>query len=281
MEQRESVIQGRELADMRLMALLRELVRDHGRKKAASVLGVDRRSLDAGIDMGVLSRRMRGALDKALQAGVGSAAAEQRDRSDRLEERVGALESAMGALGSEMESLGKEARRRLAGIEGAVQALGRDDARGTGAGHAGAGPVQSEDGASPQDEKPPPSHRVRREYPELVTIEPADDDEEVFGEAWPLIVEWREMKESHPDQGKGLEWLAGRERLLEVELALMEDHEMTLPPERQPLHGLDRSGQTSWRRRALFDTRRKLARSEIVNWVWRVLTLRWLWRQLG
>ncbi|MDE2756544.1 MAG: hypothetical protein OXI92_08365, partial [Acidobacteriota bacterium] len=67
MEQRESVIQGRELADMRLMALLRELVRDHGRKKAASILGVDRRSLDAGIDMGVLSRRMRGALDKALQ----------------------------------------------------------------------------------------------------------------------------------------------------------------------------------------------------------------------
>ena len=274
MEQRESVIQGRELADMRLMALLRELVRDHGRKKAASILGVDRRSLDAGMDMGVLSRRMRGALDKALQAGVGSAAAEQRDRSDRLEERVGALES-------EMESLAKEVRRRLAGIEGAVQALGRADARGTGAGHAGAGPVQSEDGASPQDEEPPLSHRVRREYPTLVTLEAADDDEEVFGEAWPLIAEWRELKESHPNEGKGLEWLAGRERLLEVELALMEDHEMTLPPERQPLHGLDRSGQTSWRRKALFGTRRARARSEIVNWVWRVLTLRWLWRQLG
>ena len=274
MEQKESVIQGRELVDMRLMALLRELVRDHGRKKAASILGVDRRSLDAGMDMGVLSRRMRGALDKALQAGVGSAAAEQRDRSDKLEERVGALESAMWALG-------KEARRRLAGLEGAVQALGRADARGTGAGHAGAGPVQPEDGASPQDEEPPLSHRVRREYPTLVTLEPADDDEEVFGEAWPLIAEWRELKESHPDQGKGLEWLAGRERLLEVELALMEDHEMTLPPEKQPLHGLDRSGQTSWRRKALFNTRRKLARSEIVTWLWRVLTLRWLWRQLG
>ena len=274
MEQRESVIQGRELADMRLMALLRELVRDHGRKKAASILGVDRRSLDAGMDMGVLSRRMRGALDKARQAGVGSAAAEQRDRSDRLEERLGELRR-------ELDVLGKEARRRLSKVEGAVQALGRADAGGTGAGHAGAGPVQSEDGAPPQDERPPLSHRVRREYPELVTIEPADDDEEVFGEAWPLIVEWREMKESHPDQGKGLEWLAGRERLLEVELALLEDHGMTLPPEKQPLHGLDRSGQTSWRRKALFDTRRKLARSEIVNWVWRVLTLRWLWRQLG
>ena len=48
MKQRSPVIEGRELADMRLMALLRELERDHGRKKAAAILGVDRRTLDAG-----------------------------------------------------------------------------------------------------------------------------------------------------------------------------------------------------------------------------------------
>ena len=88
MKQKRPVIEGSgEVADMyhlRLMPLLQELERGRGRKKAAALLGVDRRTLDTGLDEGVLSRRMRGALDKALQAGVGSAAAEQRDRNDKL-----------------------------------------------------------------------------------------------------------------------------------------------------------------------------------------------------
>ena len=253
---------------MRLMALLRELVRDHGRKKTATILGVDRRTLDAGMDAGVLSRRMRGALDRALQAGVGSAAAEQRDRNDKLEERL-------GELGSEVDALAKEMRRRLASIEGVVQALGRNDARGTGTVYASAGLAQSEGGASPQDGESPPKYRVRRDYPELVTREAAEDDEEVFGKAWPLIIKWRKLKGAHSNQGKGLAWLVEHQHLLEVELALLEEYGMTLPPEKQPLHGLDRSGQTSWRRTALFDTRRAIAKRELVR---KVLTLG-LWRK--
>ena len=70
---------------------------------------------------------------------------------------------------------------------------------------------------------------LRREYPDLVTLEPAEDDEDVFGEAWPLIAEWRELKASHPNQGKGLEWLAVEERFMTVELALLEEHGLTLP----------------------------------------------------
>ena len=35
---------------------------------------------------------------------------------------------------------------------------------------------------------------------------------------------------------------------------------MTLPPEKQPLRGLDRSGQITWRRSALYDTRRTISR---------------------
>ena len=34
----------------------------------------------------------------------------------------------------------------------------------------------------------------RLKYPDLATREPAPDDEEIFGEAWPLIVEWREAR---------------------------------------------------------------------------------------
>ena len=105
MERDEDVfVKSKAVQDMhhlRLMSLLQELERDHGRKKAAALLGVDRRTLDASLDDGVLSRRMRGVLDKALQYGMGSAAAEQRDRNEKLEDRLGELEGIVGELGKE------------------------------------------------------------------------------------------------------------------------------------------------------------------------------------
>ena len=119
---------------------------------------------------------------------------------------------------------------------------------------------------------------MRREYPDLATLEPADDDEEIFGEAWPLIVEWRGLRETHPNDGGGLAWLTDHVHLLEVELALLEEHGLTLPPEKQPLRGLDRSGQISWRRTALFDTRREHRRAEVLDTAWGIATLRF-WRR--
>ena len=57
MEPKKDVVEkGRSVRDMhhlRLMSLLQELERDNGRKKAAEVLGVDRRTLDASLDEGV------------------------------------------------------------------------------------------------------------------------------------------------------------------------------------------------------------------------------------
>ena len=257
---------------MRLMALLKELVRDKGFKSAARVLEIDQRTVAECAKTGQLSRRVRQALERALQEGVGSAAARQRERNEKLEERVEALEKGYDALG-------KEVRSRVAAVEGEVAALRRDGAQGTGAGHAGAGPSQaeadgSESGASGMGRKPPPRPRLRREYPDLVTLEPAEDDEEVFGEAWPRIVEWRELKASHPNEGKGLDWLRTEERFLALELALLEDHGMTLPPARFPLRGFDRNGQVNWRQTALFDTRRAIRKRDLLN----TLSFGLLWR---
>ena len=267
MEQKGTVIEGRELADMRLMAFLREQVSDHGRKKAAAILGVDRRTLDAGLEDGVLSRRMRAALDRAIQYDVGSPAVEQRERNERLEERLTDMEGAV-------DGLTKEVRRRLAAIEEEVAELRRDDAQRARVGHAGAGPFHAEVCVSGKDGQSRVQAKVRREHPDLVTREAADDDGEVFGDAWPLIVEWREVKNTHPIDGKGLGWLAAQERLLVLELDSLEEHGMTLPPEKQPLRGLDRSGQTSWRRSALSDTKRERKKVKLLN----RLTFKLLWR---
>ena len=248
---------------MRLMALLHELVREKGYKGAGRVLEIDPQTVTEAAKSGQLTRRVRQALERALQEGVGSAAERQRRRNTELEGRIEALEKGF-------EELGKDLRRRMAGVEGEVASLKRDGAQGTGAGHAGAGPSpdgsdEAEAGETRRGRKPPLKPSMRREYPDLVTREPADDDEEIFGEAWPLVVEWRELKDAHPNQGGGVAWLTAQERLLEVELALLEEHGMTLPPEKQPLRGLDRSGQTSWRRTALSDTRRELKKAELLS----------------
>ena len=95
-----------------------------------------------------------------------------------------------------------------------------------------------------------------------MTLEPAEDDEDVFGEVWPLIVEWRELKAVHPDEGKSLSWLLTEERFLALELTLLEEHGLTLPPATFPLRGFDRNGQVNWRKTALSDTRRALRKRE-------------------
>ena len=68
----------------------------------------------------------------------------------------------------------------------------------------------------------------RRRDPELVTKDPADDDEEVYGDDWPLVDEWRRLWDEHPARGKGLEWVSTRQRILALEVAMLEDHGLTL-----------------------------------------------------
>ena len=248
---------------MRLMALLQELVREKGYKGAARVLEIDQRTVAESARTGRLSRRVRDALERALQEGIGSAAARQRERNDQQEERLVAVEGAVSEMGKEM-------RRRFAAMEGEIGTLRQAEA--TVREEAVPGHTQTEEDSSEAEAgtQPTPGSRVRREFPDLVTREPAEDDEENFGEAWPLIVEWRELKDAHPNDGKGIDWLRTEERLLSVELTLLEKYGLTLPPAQFPLRGFDRDGQTKWRRTALYDTRRARRWRELLR---RVLSL--------
>ena len=255
-----------DMQHMRLMALLNELVRDKGVMKVTQLLGVDYKTLTASMERGRLSRRMRSVLEKTLLEGGGSPAAEQRERNDALEGRLTAVEGRVDALGKDLnkgfssvrddvKALRENHGQRLAQLESSRNA--RDGSETGATGKAGSGTP------------------LRREFPDLVTIDPAPDDKEVFGDAWTLIAEWRELKETHSNRGKSFEWLATQERLLTVELALLEEYGMTLPPETYPLRDFARDGQTSWRRTALADTRRALKKKELLR---RVLTFG-LWRR--
>ena len=257
---------------LQLLTLLDEMVRDKGVMRAAGELNVDRRTLNVALQNGHLSRRMRGALEKALLEGGGAPAAQQRARNGELAVRVEVLEKGL-------EALSQETGQGLAAVRDEVRVLKKHYARDL---HrvesrlarveAGGGDGQEEEGGgeSGAGGQPPVRPRQRREFPELATLDPADDDQDVFGAAWELIQEWRELKESHHNRGKGLDWLREEERLLAVELALLEEHGLTLPPETYPLRGLDRGAQVNWRREALADTQEARKRREMLR---RVLTL--------
>ena len=275
-----------DLHHLRLMALLDELVRDKGARKAAADLDVDHRTLAASLESGRLTRRMRVALDRALLAGGGSPAREQQERNDELAERLARVEE-------RVEVVGQDPGQGLAAVQDEVKALRNEHgqalqrvesrlAKVEGSGGDAGEEGESGDGGTPNREssggtQPKRRTKLRREFPELATLEPAEDDQDVFGGAWALIREWRELKETHPNRGKGLEWLREKERLLEMELALLEEHGLTLPPETYPLRGLDRGAQVNWRHKALEDTQRARQKREVLLWLRRVLTLG-MWR---
>ena len=237
---------GRDVAKLRrlrLKALLRELVDEEGRMEAAEMLGVAYRTLVRAEETGQITGRMRDALHRLLGSRHGPDVA-------RLKERVSALEGRV----NEMTVRLREAVAGEAQVEASPTVVG----------------LQSSRRAAP-----PAS---RRTDPELVTEDPAADDAGVYGEAWPLVEEWRRLRQNHPNRGHTLSWLTTEQRLLTLELAMMEQHGLTLPPETQPLRGFGRRGQIAWRGEALRDTRKALVRRNMLRRLRRALTLGRWWR---
>ena len=259
LERRRSI---EDLHELRLMALLHDLVRKHQRKGAGEMLGVDPRTVKACLEQGALSKWMRTALEAQLLSREKAAMAAQQERIEALEQQITSglgemrttMEGEIKALKDEHAGALRQWERRLAQVE---------------AGYGGASAASAE-------KQPVTTGVTRRRYPELVTVEPALDDEAVFGAAWPLIDEWRTLRASHPIGGKSLSWLVTHERILE--LAMLEKHGLTLPPEPMPLTGHWRRGQLSWRWTALYDTQRARVKRELLRWVRRILTLSLWWK---
>ena len=105
-----------DLHHLQLMALLREMVRKRGLKDAARELRLDPRTVSSSMKAGRLSQKTRWALEKALQYGVGSAAAEQRERNDILEDRLDKLEGQLKAVKEDLQGGLKRLRMSLDGV---------------------------------------------------------------------------------------------------------------------------------------------------------------------
>ena len=259
-----------DLYELRLTALLHQLVRRRGHKGAARELGVNPRTVAGSVKQG-MSRRVRKALERMLVDRDGEARDRLEDEMEGVKvevagvnERVAGLESGLReglhALGEQQAQGMLRLERRLAQAEAG---------KGGGSGASTAAAARPAPGAGPSS---------RRRYPDLVTKDPDADDEDVYGDAWLLVKEWRGLWDGHPARGKGLAWVSTRQRILELEVALLEDHGLTLPPETEPLRGLDRGAQLNWRLKALHEFNKRRARLELLCRLRQVFTLG-LWRK--
>ncbi|MDE2867133.1 MAG: hypothetical protein OXR64_03035 [Chloroflexota bacterium] len=268
---------GRREADAQLLALLDDLVLAEGRLKAAQALGVNYRTLVNVVESGRLSRRMRDALERRWLADREATTTQQWDelralaqRIERAEQRQTALEQARrgdDAAEGELRAMA----RHLDVIEQALPTLTRRVAR-------------LERGQGPRtvagSEVTAPEQSWAVDDPSragVVTDDPHPGEEASYGPGMPAVVEWRRLNQQR-EKGTKLDQVKTRERIMALEIAMIGEYELTLPPDTDRLHPSQREGYLRWRRRALADLQTERARRELRRWVRRVLTFGLWWR---
>ena len=269
------------LREIKLMGFLRELERQEGRMETASLLGVNYKTVARALDEDRVTGRVADALELLLGAGGDSEVGRLRGEVDRLAERVAALEE-RGEVPTAVPVSGDGEDV----VRGKAYDDGQDGKPGQAHTQTGAGTGKAGAREQPQPLLTPPPvaglnpsrpARHRRVDPEMVTREPAEDDPEVYGDAWPLVQEWRKLKDRHPVRGSSLSWLIDQERLLTLELAMFEEHGLTVPPALQPVKGLARRDHTRWRWKALYRTQVSIRKRKLLRWIRRILTLGAWW----
>ena len=191
--------------------------------------------------------------------GGGSAAATQRHRlgmlEDGLAELAGALREGLAELRKQGEIAREEQARALAALERRVAAL-ETAGNGTAGASGGASPAPSaaqSQAAHPGAAASPVAERPRRKYPDLVTAEAEPGEELVYGDAaTAVIVRWREARDAFAAATDALDVLNARQRRVELEIELIQEHELTLPPATRPWDWVDRRQEVR-RRNALLD----------------------------
>ena len=262
------------LSDGPLLDLLDALVEERGQVAAAQALGVNYRTMTNCHDSRRVSRRMRQALEKfrdEREAGGDQDGAavdgdgETEAAMEALARRVAALEvenrqlkemvEAQGTLSKPLERSGDrvEERERL---WGECEPVGAGDDQG---------------------QRRPPRRRSGLADVGVVTLEAQPDEEDAFGPAAPLVAEWRELRVGVGSGRSRIDRAGASVRRWGLEIAMLRDFHLTLPPETEPLDASRREDHLRWREDALTEARRELARAKRMRLLRRVLTLGLWW----
>ena len=247
-----------------LWALLQDLVEREGRDAAAVRLGLSERTIRRTLADRHLSRKMTQALlyerDRrgAEQPEQPGGSEEQQPPGPRERTTGGTLEHLERRV-AELEREHKEWIQCFDDGLGQVEQDIIDLERRLGFRRGSGGEVE---GGSPA-----------RAHPELVTVEALPDDGEVFGEALPVVAEWRRAVRAVENPPHTLAWLGATERLLRLEVQLIDDRRLTLPPDDSPWDEVRRDNEVQLREQRLRALRRERLWAEPLYWAARLVTL--------
>ena len=262
------------LSDQPLLELLDALVNDRGRVAAAEALGVNYRTMMNCYDSRHVSRRMRQALvDFRDSEGVGDGDGAEAGGGDGGAEDYG---EPMGLRITALEEEGRGLREMVEAQAGQLVELGRRVTR------------LEKQGQQRDDSEPvavegrqgvwlPPRRGHGMPDAGVVTLEEQLDEAHAFGPAAPLVAEWRRLRTGGVGTGSRVERARASERRWELEIAMIDDFKLTLPPETSPLHESRRGDHLGWRRKTLRRAHRERVRAERLRVLCRVLTLG-LWK---
>ena len=271
-----------------LLANLRDLIDEAGHGGAARQLGVDRKTLWRVLDSGRLTPLVTEALERR---GANPEAARRRSRLDALERRTEMLDKDVEGLDEAVEALRDDFRtladlqaealraweRRLSAVESQQAGGTAQEPEPPGAGRDGGAPPSLQ-GLVQQVLGHERAARPHRDHPEVVTLKADRGEELVYGEATPVIVEWRRQRIAHLDRGaSGVEQARAWVRMCELELVLIGEYELTLPPDTYPWDTFRLRKEQDRCERSLRRARRKLVRAHCWRFLRRLLTLG-LWR---
>lgn len=217
-------------ADEPLFRLIQSLCDEYGRSKTAERLGVDRKTIYRALTSRKLTPRLRGALERERVTAEREAAG-----TDQLALRVEALERRLQDVEQQLAGGLQSMRDDQADLRKEVRSLGWSRLTTSGASTAGA-----------TTQAP---HRV---YTDVVTVEELPDEAKVVAEqVSELITQWREQRALFEVHWPEVDGLRAEVRMLELELVLIEEYRLTLPPAEVPWDWAQRRREQKRRRERL------------------------------
>ncbi len=177
------------------------------------------------------------------------------------------MEEAYGALVETVEAQAKqltELQRNVGGSEDGAEEEKREPSK----------PDPVGDGDGRRREWRPPRREHGLPDAGVVTLEEQPDEGHAFGAAAPLVAEWRGLRSVGEASGGRVERAKAAVRRWELEIAMLSDYGLTLPPETEPLDASRREDHLRWRKEALAAA---LAKARRLRWLRRALTLGLRW----
>ena len=255
------------LSDRPLLDLLDGLVSSRGRVAAAQALGVNYRTMMNCYDSRRVSDRMRRALEEFRDYASGDDDEVVTDGEvEALVKRAAELE----VENRELRELVEAQAKQLEVLERQAASLEEQESS--------VGDAERVDAGGEEGWQQPRQRETRLADARVVGMEKLPGEEDAFGPAAPLVEEWRVLRSRDVPAGSRVDRAKAAVRRWELEVAMLRDFNLTLPPETEPLDDSRRVDHIRWRLEALVETRRELARAVRVGWLRRVLTLG-LWRR--